>query len=1746
MERHKYTTMEDMIMYQNELLENLRKTEKNYKKSPKDRIKRPYLETRLDLLEELWKEFKEGHKCIIIKMADEERQDPYFEQDIYEVFEEIYINYKSALKEALQPFLEESKFQPALSQSSSINDVQDFKNRGIRLPNIQIPTFTGKYEEWQPFYDLFRTLIHDNEHLSRVQKLHYLKSNLSGEPEALLRNFSITDANYDEAWNQLIKRYNNTRFNCNAIMKILFTQKPVQSESASLIKQLVDTTATCLKALKNMGLQTDTWDMVTTYLVVSKLDSESIKLWEQQISATCNNDIPTWSELRDFLEARFRALEMIESTKVKTVQPKVIAKPKVFHSNVTSSDGKRPETKCALCSGDHYIYSCKKFGNKSPNERQEFVQTNKLCFNCLAPTHSVSKCRQSTCCRKCGRRHHTLLHFERGQQNEKPKEGETSTAGIEIDKSTGTPTSLSNNEHIVTNFSSEHIKSNSVLLATANVLVDNKNGFKYVVRALLDQGSQASFVTEATVQLLNLPRRSVSGWVSGVGERQTKIKHRVTLYIKSCHNPNASVRVEAYVLRSLTTMLPTTNLGIPEWSDLKDLELADPGFATPGRIDILLGAEVYSEVLLDGVIKHPVSSLLAQNTILGWVLSGRMSRECISAEKNVTSLHVQLKEDEILKMFWELENEPNTIQKRFSKDEERCEEYYEATTVRDKDGRYVVRLPFRNNNPQVQADGLREIAAKRFEILEKKFAKHCKLHEEYSKVMKEYINLNHMIEVEPAEVNNSKAVYLPHHGVIREDKDTTKLRVVFDASCKGINHVSLNDNLLVGPKLQQDLRHILMRWRTHKICITADVIKMYRMVRVAEEDTDYQRLLWRPTTNEEIKHYKLTRLTFGTACAPYLAVKSLQRLADDEKSTFPAAAKITKTDFYMDDLLSGCETEDEAVSIYNDMNKLLNLGGFELQKWSSNNENVLKYMGTNKRDDHELPLKVNSFVKVLGVNWNRNADSFVYSLNLAETKESITKRRVLSDVAKLYDPLGWIAPVVVLAKIMIQKLWKTGLGWDDTIGGELLAEWLHFRENLAHIKYISIPRWLQCSHTSTIELHVFADASQAAYGAAVYIRVVEGNRVYVSLISAKTKVAPIEKQLSIPRLELCGATLAAKLIFETAQVMNIAKENLHAWTDSTIVLAWLKGGASRWNTFVSNRVSEILNILDYEQWGHVTTDTNPADYASRGLHASELITNSQWWNGPDWLSTLDLNMNLVDVEDTQEEEKARVFTALLNTEEELIWTKFSNLQKMLRVISYCRRWLNVKLNKNKVKYNTKFITSQEINETLNNCIKQIQGIEFNQEIKQLKSQGSVLKRSKLRNLCPIIDDNGILRVGGRIQQSQVTYDTRHPIILPSKSHLSRLIIKDAHQKTMHGGPQVILNYLRSKYWILRAKNQVKGYYRECTTCIRYAKNNAVQLMGQLPEVRVKPSRPFRSAGVDYAGPINIRFSPGRGAKSYKGYICLFICMATRAVHLEAVTDLTSKGFIAAFRRFTARRGHCRDLFSDNGTNFVGADKQLRDMFDKARSSIASEIAELLTLERTTWHFIPPHAPNFGGLWEAGVRSTKTHLIKVIGNSTLTYEELSTVLAQIEACLNSRPISILSDDPHDPLPLTPGHFLVGEPLLNLSDENYTPCKHITNLERWRLVQKMVNDFWKRWYKEYLVNLNKIYKWNTKQIEPEIDDIVILKDDNVPPSKWILGRVIQKHVGPDNLTRVVSIRCKNSVLKRPVNKICVLTK
>lgn len=266
-------------------------------------------------------------------------------------------------------------------------------------------------------------------------------------------------------------------------------------------------------------------------------------------------------------------------------------------------------------------------------------------------------------------------------------------------------------------------------------------------------------------------------------------------------------------------------------------------------------------------------------------------------------------------------------------------------------------------------------------------------------------------------------------------------------------------------------------------------------------------------------------------------------------------------------------------------------------------------------------------------------------------------------------------------------------------------------------------------------------------------------------------------------------------------------------------------------------------------------------------------------------------------------------------------------------------------------------------------------------------------------------------------------------------------------------------------------------------------------------------------------------------------------MVTKAMHIELVSDMTTDAFLAAYRRMISRRGICRELWSDNGTTFVAASKELLEMWKQGAANIPEELSSLLDKEGTRWKYIPPGSPNFGGLWEAGVRSIKYHLKRTIGDSTLTFEELSTLLTQIEACLNSRPLSPLSNDPRDLEPLTPAHFLVGEPLVAYPEKDLTDVS-LHCLTRWQLIQRMTQTFWKKWQSEYLTRLQQRPKWRTPQKEFQVGDLVLLKDVRYPPSKWMLGRIVAKHPGQDNLTRAYSVRTQSGVYTRTVSKLCPL--
>ncbi|XP_076660394.1 uncharacterized protein LOC143363739 [Halictus rubicundus] len=756
---------------------------------------------------------------------------------------------------------------------------------------------------------------------------------------------------------------------------------------------------------------------------------------------------------------------------------------------------------------------------------------------------------------------------------------------------------------------------------------------------------------------------------------------------------------------------------------------------------------------------------------------------------------------------------------------------------------------------------------------------------------------------------------------------------------------------------------------------------------------------------------------------------------------------------------------------------------------------------------------------------------------------TLSKRYVLSQVAKLFDPLGWLAPATIRGKIFLQQLWQHRLDWDEQLPSTAAETWRKLSADAANLTSLRLPRWLGTEPaTTTQQLHVFVDASERAYAAAAYIRTSNPHRTQVTLVAAKTKTAPLQS-LSLPRLELCAAVLGARLLSHLRREMGLQFDTSHLWSDSTVTLAWLHGEPTRWRTFVANRVAEFHRTVPDVRLHHVGSQDNPADCASRGIPASQLASHPLWWHGPAWLTehptTWDTTSPTLD---TTEEERAPTTTSfhtrIADTEHESLLHRYSSLTRLLRVTAWCLRWTRRRPAPSPGDV-FPILHPEEVSQAEALWIKIVQGSTFERELSALNNGQPLRPSSALRATTPFLDNQGILRVGGRLKNSLLSYDEQHPIILPSGSKLTEMIVEQHHRRTLHGGVQLTLASVRQRFWIPQGRQNVKKCVSRCIRCLRWRAATASQLMGDLPLHRVTPSRPFTHTGVDYAGPFKLKTAPGRGHKSIKGYVAIFVCYSSRAVHLEAVSDYTTAAFLAAFRRFTGRRGPCASVTSDCGTNFVGADQELRRMF-RASSKEAAAIAGQLSKEGVRWKFIPPGAPHFGGLWEAAVRSVKHHLRRVVGDNAHTYEELATFLCQVEACLNSRPLQALTDDPEDLTPLTPGHFLVGGPLLATPE----PTLHdvpTSRLSRWQQLQQRVEHFWRRWSAEYLHQIQTRRKWTTTQPSLGVGDLVLVKSEATPPTKWPLARITDVHPGADGHVRVITVRTATTSLTRPVTKI-----
>ncbi|XP_055610425.1 uncharacterized protein LOC129757284 isoform X1 [Uranotaenia lowii] len=1070
----------------------------------------------------------------------------------------------------------------------------------------------------------------------------------------------------------------------------------------------------------------------------------------------------------------------------------------------------------------------------------------------------------------------------------------------------------------------------------------------------------------------------------------------------------------------------------------------------------------------------------------------------------------------------------------WTEEESVFEQLFLETTLRNKEGRFVVRLPLKETYALLGQS--KNLALDRFLKLERRFERDPLLHEQYREFMLNYLDLGHMEKINEEQIAENQAhFYFPHHPVLRPDSATTKLRTVFNGSAQTSSGLSLNDVLLTGPTIQQDIFSILLRFRCYRYGITGDIQKMFRQILVHEEDRRFQLILWRFSLEEPISTYQLNTVTYGTCSAPFTAARCLKQLAIEFQSEFPEACKIIEKDFYMDDVLFGHEDEQKLILLKEQLTRILKSAGFELHNWKCN-------------DPKTVIEEQNTSTKILGLQWNTFKDLLSIT-NEIDIEAGTTKRNILAEVQKIFDPLGVISPVVVQGKILMQNIWSHKLQWDEKLPNDIISEWTWFCKQICDLKYIQFPRYTSSSGQFT-ELHGFSDAAKRAYGAAIYVRTVAfDGKVTVHLMCAKSRVTPQSannnnNDLTIPRLELRAAVSLVELMDKVRSALTIPIQGIHYWTDSMVTLDWIANPNRSRPQFVSNRVKIINEKTKLEAWHHVRSKDNPADLISRGSSAKKLINNQLWWNGPIYLrednkkwnfeSTLSLKTTVQIQRSTNDTDSPFAFIE-----------KVSNLGKLQRIAAYCLRFVQNCRSKSKPGDRlTGKITIWEIRRAHKTIIKTTQQRFYAEEISCIKKKKPLSGKSVLLTLNPFIDVDGLMRVDGRIQAAGISFDQQHPIILPPKSNFTQVVVRNYHLSYLHIGPQSLLYTVRLKYWVPKGKSLTRKIIHQCMTCFRNKPKPLNQIMGEIPEVRLNPGKPFKECGVDFGGPFIIKENFVRTQKTLKVYVALFICLKTRAVHLELVSSLTSASFIAALRRFSEVRGRSAIIYCDNATNFTGSKNEIKSLKTNFKCQVEPDIQDFCTNEGVDWKFIPPRSPAFGGIWEAGIKSVKYHLRRVLGSSTPTYEEMLTLMKQIEGCLNSRPISPISSASSDPIPLTPGHFLIGEPITAMPEEDLItdPPKLLNRFEQ---VQRSVQLFWKRWQMEYLNNLQQRTKGlSTAKPDLLVGQLCLVKEENLPPCVWITGRVTKVHPGPDGHVRVASLKTPRGEIKRSIAKLCPL--
>ena len=1488
---------------------------------------------------------------------------------------------------------------------------------GMKYALHAAPTFSGDQKDFQSFWAEFRQ-IHETPQFSEAAKLAYLRQGQQ-DPDIKRRiaeNIENGD-NYKDVIDKFRRQFDRPRQMHKIQVRNLVQLGPVKPHRSSIL-DCVNTINSALNGLKRLE-QYDVDSMITS-IVEDLLPSQLKARWSDVTLG--EKKVPPISKLIAFLEERAdqpQYMDKPHSTPQWKADPKGPSKPKgsprkgainasqsqpipsqpqqVEPQINRGTSNERVQTRggqggsyqikytCPECAELHYAFSCARFREKTVSQRKAYVSTHSLCYKCLKPGHGVGECRNKTNCRICEGRHNVLLH---------PSEGVSPT------------TSVVGSVNTLHSQGTGHSFTKRKLLQTCEVEAMGPTGKRLTLRAFIDEGADSSSITTRASKMLQLKALKQVVEVTAFGDVGTQQCKVANLTISSRKRQDWSLPVSAIIVDKIMGLQPRLGAEkIRELVEEQGLDPADPKFDQPGRVDLLLGADVIPFIQSPEGANH---SVIAKNTVFGHVFLGSYDSvpDTIpivgSIQVMSTGVVADKEKDELsqaVTRFWEAE-QPLARQQVMTADEKRVQQhFYDTHKFLPLAGRYEVTLP-RLVDRGTLGDS-RNMALQRFCNNERALLRKGNWGE-FQKVVAEYLELAHARPCTPVEADmtpSGEVYYMPMHGVSKTTSTTTKLRVVFDASAKTTSGLSFNDTLATGPMLHMTLDKILLRFRKHRVALTGDIRKMYREIVLTPGDQQYHRFVWRAQVSDPVQEYCMNRVTFGVKSSPYVAVQTLQQAAVDFGEGYPEAVEHINRSFYVDDLLAGADTVADTIKLQGELSSILSNAGFELRKYRSSKPEVLneipdEFVETMPKmewvDNH-----TSSYPKALGIGWNSQNDTVSVAINTMVDYEC-TKRGVLGDISKTFDVLGWICPVILPMKLLMQQLWNPNLGWDAPLSDELMTQHKSWREELGLLKDWELPRcYFAPEPTQSVMLHGFSDASEKAYGAAVYIRATyEHHPPSVQLVVAKSRVLPLKQKRTIPEAELCGAVLLSDLLYTVQQTLELDSKQVRAWSDSTIVLCWLRSQPTKYKIFVGNRITSATEHYPSTIWGHVPTDENPADHASRGTTAAELMGSQLWWKGPSWLASEPMIIPRQPQKDELNEEavvgmRASCLPIGVAAPPPYVWVadRFRSYDKLVRVIAWVRRAASNFGAIGLVKKKKKRLSVDEVESAEIFMLRRSQERSFSSELRALSQSPPqhIPRSSNILSLHPIFGQDGLLHIGGRLSHADIMYIQQHPIILSAKDALTRRIFEQYHINSCHCGPTLLMSSVGQKFYCTGARLLARQICKQCLLCRKVQSKALPQLMGQLPKPRVTPARPFATTGVDYCGPFNFREGRGRRLITLEGYLAIFVCFVTKSVHIEPVTDQTTGTFLAALKRFVARRNLPRHIHSDNGSNFVGASNELEKLHQLlGTDSLPDELQTYLVDHRIVWHTIPSRAPHFGGLWEAAVKSTKYHLKRVVG------------------------------------------------------------------------------------------------------------------------------------------------------------------